>query len=68
MFYKVPTLNFFWEIPRKATVIEPLFRNGVDIMPAILQRKDFFTDIFDEIRWGIIKLLVFKSRSEVMMK
>ena len=57
MVYRVPILKMCWEIYWKETMIEPLFRNYGDIMPEILLRKDFFTDIFEEIWWSILKLL-----------
>ena len=57
MLYRVPILKMCWEIYWKATMIEPLFRNDGDIMPETLLRKDFFTDIFEEIWWSILKLL-----------
>ena len=35
MLYRVAALKNLWEIPRNTTVIEPLFINGADLMPAM---------------------------------
>ena len=66
MLYKVSTLKICWEIPWKSTVIEPLFRNDVDIIPAILLRKDFFTHVFEEIQWSNLKLLFYLTSNLVL--